>query len=115
SLTLPQLQNLSNSISKKIQLYGVSNQNQWVAVAIVLQEAKNSWYTFYYGHLSTFDKQSPVVFLMEQLYQLAVDKGVRWINLGTSMLGGTINQPLLHFKTSLGAETTFKRTYIQHL
>jgi hypothetical protein len=115
SLTFPQLQNMSYSVSKKIQLYGVSNQNKWAAVAIVLQEAKDSWYTFYYGHLSTFDKQSPVVFLLEQLYQLAQNKGMQWINLGTSMLGDTINQPLLHFKTSIGAETTFKRTYIQYL
>ncbi|MFM8744496.1 MAG: hypothetical protein ACKODM_14385 [Cytophagales bacterium] len=115
SLTLPVLRALSRVFPRHIMLFGVQVENEWAAQAVVVRESKDVWYTFYYGHLQKFNKQSPTVFLMDHMYRLAQSKGVRWINMGTSMLDGEINRPLLHFKESIGAKTTIKRTYQLHL
>lgn len=115
SLTLPMVRALAKVFPRHIMLFGVQVENEWAAQAVVVRESKDVWYTFYYSHLQKFNKQSPTVFLIEQIYQLAQSNGVRWINLGTSMLDGEINRPLLHFKKSIGAETTVKRTYQLHL
>ncbi len=115
SLTLPGVRALAKEFTRHMMLFGVEAENEWAAQALVLRESKDVWYTFYYSHLQKFNKQSPTVFLIEQIYQLAQSNGVRWINLGTSMLGGEINRPLLHFKKSIGAETAIKRTYQLHL
>jgi hypothetical protein len=115
SLTLPKVRALAKVFPRHVMLFGVQVDNEWGAMALVLRESKDVWYTFYYSHLQKFNKQSPTVFLIEQIYQCAQNNGVRWINLGTSMIDGEINRPLLHFKKSIGAETTIKRTYQLHL
>lgn len=115
SLSLSQMTRLAEAIPKHLQLFCVYAGDQLVSAAVVLQESPQVWYTFYYGHLSAYDRQSPVVFLLEQLYDTAKKEGIQWLNLGTSMLDNKINYPLLHFKKSLGAVTTIKRTYIQQL
>ncbi len=115
SLSLRQVCALCEAFPRAVMAFTVEIQSVRAAAAIVVRESGNSWYTFYYSHRQMFNRQSPNVFLIEKLYDLARSKGVPWLNLGTSMSEGDINRPLLHFKKSLGAETTIKRTYRQLL
>jgi hypothetical protein len=49
-----------------------------------------------------FDRFSPMLLLLEFLYQEANRQGVKTIDLGTSMLDGKPNQGLIRFKESVG-------------
>ena len=105
----------SKGLPQNLFLYSVYHQDEMAAAAIVIKVNNSILYTFYYGHLKKFDKLSPIPFLLDQLYAFAKQKGYKWIDLGTSMLNGSVNRPLLHFKKSIGAITTVKRSYLKVL
>jgi hypothetical protein len=83
-------------------LFSVKEGEQLAAAAIVIRINSKVLYTFYYAHAKHFDKVSPIVFLIANLYSFAQKKKYRLIDLGTSMIGEGINQPLIHFKKSIG-------------
>lgn len=104
---------LSKGLPQNLLLYAVYHKNEMAAAAIVVKVNNSILYTFYYGHLRKFDKLSPIPFLLDHLYVYAKKDGYKWIDLGTSMLNGSVNRPLLHFKKSIGAITTLKRSYLK--
>jgi hypothetical protein len=89
-------------------LYHVYDAAGTAAAAIVIRINQEIMYTFYYAHSKKFDKVSPVVFLISSLYKEAQQHELKMIDLGTSMLNGKINRSLLHFKKSIGGESTRK-------
>jgi hypothetical protein len=105
----------SKGLPQNLLLYSVSHQDEMVAAAIVIKVNNSVLYTFYYGHLRKFDKLRPIPILLDQLYGVAKKEGYQWVDLGTSMLNNSINRPLLHFKKSIGAITTVKRSYLKVL
>jgi len=89
-------------------LYRVHHESGTAAAAIVIKINKQIFYTFYYAHARKFDKVSPVVLLIAGIYEQAQSQHVEMIDLGTSMLQGKVNRPLLHFKESIGGQINRK-------
>ncbi|MFZ5970792.1 MAG: hypothetical protein ACOYXA_04295 [Bacteroidota bacterium] len=81
------------------------------AAAVAILTSHHVLYTFYYAHARPFDAVSPVVLLMQFIYQWAKKHRVQWIDLGTSHLDGEPNFPLLDFKLHLGAQPASKLTF----
>lgn len=115
SISYSNMLKLGKALPQNLWLYSVYHQDEMAAAAIVIKVNNSILYTFYYGHLKKFDKLSPIPFLLDQLYFVAKQKGYKCIDLGTSMLNGVMNRPLLHFKKSIGAITTLKRSYLKVL
>lgn len=115
SMNYSDMLKFSKGLPQNLLLYSVSHQDEMVAAAFVIKVNNSVLYTFYYGHLRKFDKLSPIPFLLDQLYGVAKKEGYQWVDLGTSMLNNSINRPLLHFKKSIGAITTVKRSYLKVL
>jgi len=88
--------------------YRVYDTNGTAAAAIVISVSKDILYTFYYAHAKRFDKTSPVVFLISEIYKAAQEQNVDLIDLGTSMINGKVNRSLLHFKKSIGGQSNRK-------
>jgi hypothetical protein len=83
-------------------LFSAKENEKLAAAAIVVRINDKILYTFYYAHARHFDKVSPVVFLIRNLYLFAKKNKYRMIDLGTSTVHGRTNQALLHFKKSIG-------------
>ncbi len=104
SMSLPQLRKATKTFPKDFLFFEATKDERRVAAAIVVRVSKTILYTFYYAHDRTYNKFSPVVFLLAGIYSYAQTSKIDWIDLGTSMDGEKVNGPLLHFKESIGGK-----------
>jgi hypothetical protein len=103
SMTKAQILELAAAFPEAIRLYAATQNNQWVAAVLAIQDHTEVLYTFYYGHLAAKNNLSPVVFLIHYVYFDCQATELKYLNLGTSTLHGVTNIPLLQFKLQLGA------------
>jgi Acetyltransferase (GNAT) domain len=115
SMSYSQIKNTVTSFPQDYFLFSVKEGERFAAAAIVVRVSDKILYTFYYAHARHFDKVSPVVFLMKNLYSFAKKNKFRMIDLGTSMVHGRVNQPLLHFKKSIGGLPVSKYSFEKEL
>ncbi len=108
SLSLGQLTDLAEKFSDRYQLFSVVDQNQRMAAATVaVQINRNILYNFYPASPICYRSFSPLVYLLQQLYNFAREKKFRWIDLGIST-----TESLKNFKTRVGGVLSHKKTYL---
>jgi hypothetical protein len=95
--------------------FRVGNNECTAAACIAICVNESVVYTLYYGHARKFDKVSPVVYLLSGIYSYAQTNNYSIIDLGTSMLNGKVNRPLLTFKSSIGGSSCAKLTFTKVL
>jgi hypothetical protein len=115
SMTLGELRKTVSIFPDRFYFFKASRKNEIAAAAIVIQVSKEILYTFYYAHAKSHNRVSPVVFLISGIYNFARSNKFKMIDLGTSMIEGHINKPLLHFKKSIGGVSCCKFTYTKML
>lgn len=108
SMSLVQLQKTVKRFPKNFILFQVADEQQIAAAAIVIKVSDKILYTFYYAHDRRFNRISPTVFLISGIYRYAQDHQFTHIDLGTSMVNGGINRPLIQFKKSIGGQPSSK-------
>lgn len=96
-------------------LFGVYHDRKLIAGALSVRVSKTVLYNFYSDHAAAYDALSPVVMLIEGMYQYCVREGIAMLDLGTSALGDTPNFGLLEFKLRLGAAPSPKYTFTKTL
>lgn len=111
SMTLPELKKLVSVFPDRILFFKVGTKSEISAAAIVICVSKTILYTFYYAHTKVHNRISPVVFLISGIYDYALTHNYKMVDLGTSMIEGQVNKPLLHFKKSIGGVSTKKLTF----
>jgi len=111
SMSLRDLQKTISFFPDRFFLFTVGTRTDLAAAAIVIQVSRNILYTFYYAHAKKYNRISPVVLLISGIYDFASTKKFRMIDLGTSMIEGHVNRPVLHFKKSIGGVTNKKVTF----
>ncbi|RKQ49649.1 acetyltransferase (GNAT) family protein [Roseivirga pacifica] len=72
------------------------------AATIAIRESKSVLYNFAPAHAPAYNELSPVVALVQGLYEWSQAQAIKWLNLGTSYLDGAPNEPLVQFKERLG-------------
>lgn len=111
SMSLRDLQKTIYVFPDRFFLFTVGTRTELAAAAIVIQVSRNILYTFYYAHNKKYNRISPVVLLISGIYDFASARKFRMIDLGTSMIEGHVNRPVLHFKKSIGGVTNKKVTF----
>jgi len=111
SMTFRGLRKTISVFPERFFLFTVGTKNELAAAAIVIKVSKQIVYTFYYAHAKKYNRISPVVFLIAGIYDFATSKKLKMIDLGTSMIEGHVNRPVLHFKKSIGGVTNKKLTF----
>lgn len=111
SMSLDAVQQVANNFPKKVLLFSVSQQTERAAACIALQVSDDIVYTFYYDHAAAFQVFSPVVLLMEGIYEYCQGSNIRVLDLGTASINGEPNFPLLTFKNHLGGLPSTKLTF----
>lgn len=115
SMTLEDLEKTVNACPQYFNLFVAEKEEQIVAASISIQVREKILYNFYLAHDDQYKKDSPVLIIMEALYIFCQEHAYALLDLGTSMLGEKINQPLLQFKSRLGAQESAKLTFMKQL
>ena len=111
SMTLDELRETVRVFPDRFMLNGVFHQEKMVAASIAIRISSDVLYNFYSAHNVSYDYLSPVVLLIDGLYQLCQSQKIALLDLGTSAFQGKPNFGLLDFKLRLGAEPTPKLTF----
>ena len=103
TMTLPALRATAQAVSPAVKVFGVLNQSELIAAAVVYEINPSIDYVFYWGDKPGFEKFSPVTLLADHLYARARRTHKRWLDLGISTVQGVPNEGLVKFKETLGA------------
>jgi Acetyltransferase (GNAT) domain len=115
SLSLEALKEVAEATKDHFVLFGVFKGTELAAAAIAINVGQHILYTFYYAHARKFDSLSPVVLLLEGIYQWGRRNKFVFVDLGTSAVNGKPNFPLLNFKLNMGASPGHKLTFEKEL
>jgi len=108
SMNYGQMKTVSDQFADRFVLFGMYDNNALAAASISIYVNKHILYNFYSAHARQYDSLSPVVRLMEGIYEFCQTEKIQLIDLGTSALQGRPNFSLLDFKLNLGATPTQK-------
>lgn len=111
SMTYGQIKTVCDHFPERFCLFGMFDNNALAAASVSILVNKSVLYNFYSAHSRQYDALSPVVRLMEGIYEYCQVEKIRLIDLGTSALKGRPNFTLLDFKLNLGASPTQKVVY----
>jgi hypothetical protein len=115
SMTYPELHATVYAFPERFVLAVVEHEQRWIAASVAIQVNRKVLYHFYYDHHDAYDALSPVVLLTQGLYRYCRRNAIELLDMGTSMLHGAVNQPVLNFKLDLGATPSYKRTFEKKL
>jgi hypothetical protein len=115
SMSLKDLKKLQQTIPNAIHLFSIKHDKEMIAACIAIKVSPTILYTFYYDHASAYQKISPVVMLIEGIYNFCTQNKIEMLDLGTAALQGRPNFNLLTFKQHLGASYSTKFTFEKHL
>jgi Acetyltransferase (GNAT) domain len=93
-------------------LYGLYDREKLIAASVSVQVATDIIYNFYHADDFNYRSLSPLVLLIQHIYQYCQQQGVRILDLGISSADGVLNQGLYIFKENLGCEISDKNTYV---
>jgi hypothetical protein len=96
-------------------LFGAYQDKKLIAGALSVRVSEDVLYNFYSDHDAAYDALSPVVMLIDGMYQYCVRQRIALLDLGTSALGDTPNFGLLEFKLRLGGAPSPKFTFTKSL
>ena len=81
-MTLHALAKTIHHLSKSFLLVGIYLQDELVGAAVVIRIHASFAYTFYLGHSKQHNKLSPVVFLINHLYDWCRKERISILDLG---------------------------------
>jgi hypothetical protein len=111
SLCFEEVQKIASAFPDRVFLFSVKDEERMVAASICLRVKKDWLYDFYHDHDAAYDAESPLVLLMDLIYEFCGNSSIHWIELGTSMSGDQVNEGLLTFKEGLGGREIRKITF----
>jgi hypothetical protein len=115
SMNAEEISRLAKAFPDRIMLSAVYDDRKLAAASIALRVRSDILYNFYSDHHVEFDSLSPVVMVINTLYEFSQVRGIRILDLGTSAINQKPNFPLLDFKLRLGAVPSTKFTFTKEL
>ncbi len=111
SLTAAQVSATVEKFPQHFYLFGVFHLDSMVAACISVLVSDEVLYTFYSIHHSDFEVFHPSVLMTDGIYSFAQQRGLKFLDLGTSSPGGVPSFGILNFKRELGALPSSCITY----
>jgi hypothetical protein len=95
-------------------LFGVFD-DEMIAAAVAIRINREILYTFYLGDVPRTRNVSPVVFLLDGIYNYSEQMGFKLLDLGISTDQGVLNFGLYNFKKNLGAMDSIRTVWSKML
>ena len=116
SISLQELKNLRGNFPDKYLIFTVENGLHLAGLIVGVRVREDILYIFLSAFESEFRKFSPVVLLMEAVYEFCQTSHISLLDLGTSLdQHGQPKKSLMQFKERLGAVACDKVTYHKKL
>jgi hypothetical protein len=93
----------------------VSLHKEIIAATVIVQVNDLVLYNFLPAHNEVYNNYSPMVFLINELYEYADSHNFKYIDLGISSKDGLAQPGLIKFKERLGAHSASKFTLIKEI
>ncbi len=111
SMTYENLYKTIKLMPDKYLLFGLFDRDKLIAASVSIRISHEILYNFYHADDLNFRTTSPLVMLIQQIYQYCQQNGIEILDLGVSSENGLINQGLFNFKKNLGCVSSEKNTY----
>jgi hypothetical protein len=115
SMTFEELESAMNLFPKNYLFFAVFDGEEIIAASICIRVSQTILYDYAHDHDHNYNNLSPVVFLVNGIYNYCQKNNIELLDLGTSLSNGKLKVSLLEFKTRLGATVTEKLTYRKRL
>ena len=115
SMPLEEIRRILEKFPNRIFLFAVFDRDKMIASSINILVNKRVMYHFYGAHDAAYNKVSPVVMMMNEIYNHCRKTEINYLDMGTSALADKPSFALLDFKTSLGAVISEKLTFQKKL
>lgn len=115
NMELKSLKRLIDMFPHQYKFFSASMGNEMVTATICVMVNDYILYNFLPAHNSNFNMFSPLVFLMEQVYQYASSNKMKYIDLGVSSINNSPQQGLIRFKERLGCKSISKQTFLKEI
>ena len=109
------LMKLIHIFPQNYKLFSVSMKNEMVAATVCVMVKDSILYNFLPAHNSSFNMYSPMVFLMEKIYQYTSENKIKFIDLGVSSINNNPQKGLIRFKERLGSKSVSKLTFLKEI
>lgn len=111
SVTLAEFERTVALCPERFLLFVVVLDEKIIAASISIRFQEGKLYNFFANHDPAFNQISPMVLLLDGLYECCRQNGMTLLDLGTSALNGKPNYPLLDFKMRVGGIPSSKLTF----
>ncbi len=115
SMSLAALQAAWAAMPDKYLLFGVFDGDKLIAASVSIRVNRQVLYNFYHADEAAYRSRSPLVRLVEGVYQYCRFQHISYLDLGISSVGGRLNEGLYRFKKNLGCLDAPKITYALNL
>jgi hypothetical protein len=105
---LQSLRSINKVGSSHYHFVSVKDMDKTIASAIAIEVTPETLYFYLPADEESYLQYSPMIMLIEALYNLAQSKKMSILDLGISSSEGIINEGLRKFKNNLGAQEEFK-------
>ncbi len=111
SMSLAALRAAQTAMPDKYLLFGVFDGGKLIAASVSIRVSRQVLYNFYHADEAAYRNRSPLVRLVEGVYQYCRFQHIDYLDLGISSVEGQLNEGLYRFKKNLGCLEAPKITY----
>ncbi len=115
NIDLKSIMRLVDKFPDKYSFFSASMENDMVAATICVEVKDSVLYNFLPAHNSAYNRFSPLVFLLEQIYKYASVNAMEYIDLGVSSINNDPQKGLIRFKERLGSLSFSKLTFLKEI
>lgn len=110
NISVEKLKALCFSLEDRYEVFTARSAETLVAAVIACRIDRNHLYYYLPATDYRYRRDSPMVGLVELIYNTCLEEDIQYLDLGISSIDGELQQGLYDFKQRLGAESTHKPT-----
>ena len=111
SMSFEELNQTIKALPDKYLLFGLFAGEELIAASVSIRISEDILYNFYHADAYAYRSTSPIVLLVQEIYNYCKLYNIKILDLGVSSEEGKVNTGLFKFKENLGCVTSAKKTY----
>ena len=115
TMTLESLEKMFRSFPGYYLLFGVFDRTKLIATAVSVRVCPGVLYNFYHGSHENYQNFSPILQVIEGVYQYCQTQRVKYLDIGISSVKGKLNEGLYRFKKNCGCVDADKKLFYKQL
>lgn len=115
NIDLQIIEALISKLPDHYKLFSLNSGNDLIACTIAVKASKDVLYNFLPAHNPKYDAYSPMVYLLEKIYEYAGKHQFKYLDLGISSINNKPQPDLIKFKERMGGITASKFSFLKNL